>query len=42
MPSPALDDDLGISQRREDLAVEQFVSEFCSEIPMPRQIIPIV
>ena len=31
MPSPALDDDLGLAQRVEDLAVEKLVAQTCIE-----------
>ena len=36
MPAPALDDDLGLLERVEDLAVEQLVAEFTSVTPIER------
>src|SRR5215211_7730643 len=36
VPTPALDDDLGLLERGEDLAVEQLVPEFTSVTPMER------
>ncbi len=33
VPSPALDDDLGLAQRVKDLSVEQFVAQACIEAP---------
>ncbi|MEO5951260.1 MAG: hypothetical protein ABIQ44_02220 [Chloroflexia bacterium] len=37
MHAPLLDDDLGLLEAVEDLAVEEFVAKFCSEIPVSRQ-----
>jgi hypothetical protein len=37
MPSPLLDDDLCFFQAAEDLSVEQFVPELCSDMPASRQ-----
>ena len=36
VPTPALDDDLGLLERGEDLAVEQLVPELTSVTPMER------
>jgi hypothetical protein len=35
--APLLDDDLGFPETVKDLAIEQFVPKFCSEIPASRQ-----
>jgi len=36
VPTPALDDDLGLLERGEDLAVEQLVPELTSVTPIER------
>src|SRR5918993_3390932 len=36
VPAPTLDDDLGLLERREDLAVEQLVAELTSVTPIER------
>src|ERR671911_1189786 len=36
VPAPCLDDDLGLLERRDDLAVEQLVAELTSVTPMER------
>ena len=42
VPAPSLDEHLSLLERVEDLAVEQLVSELCSDMPIRRQISPTV
>jgi hypothetical protein len=42
MPAPSLDKNLSLLERVEDLAVEQLVSELCSDTPIRRQNSPTV
>jgi hypothetical protein len=37
---PVLDDDLGLLQRKEQLPIQQLISELCSDTPRFRQISP--